>query len=227
MSVALRVDSHTGALRGPLAQLQVLLEVESHGQAPGDLPAGIRRALEAARHAACSLTLARSGREAHCWMDTEAAALLLDDGDAQGRLVGLAPGVATSAIADLCELGPRPHPTAGTSWLTVPALARALADPHRADLSATGLASEADPALAAALGALRAHWRVTGEWPQAVTPQTHVLEVLDTEAGLWTVHPLGNRVRLEPSTAATVWRALNALVPRREDRHADHALGGA
>jgi hypothetical protein len=225
MSVALQADSRTGEVHGPLAQLRALLEDESHGEVPANAPTGIRRALEAARRAACRLSLARGAREAQCWIDAEAAALLVDDGDAQGRLLGLAAGVATSAIADLCELGPRPHPAAGTSYLAVPALARALADPHRTGWSSPGQGSEADPAFAAALGGLRAHWRVTSEWLQAATAQTHVLEVIDTEAGLWTVHPLGDRVRVEPSTPAAAWRALNALVPRRGDRQAEAAPG--
>ena len=227
MSVALHADSHTGALHGPLAELRALFELESHGEIPANAPAGITRALEAARHAACSLTLARGGREARCWMDAEAAALLIDEGDAQGRLLGLAAGAATSVIADLCELGPRPHPTAGTSCLAVPVLARALADPHRAGSSSLKLDPEADPAFAAALGGLRAHWRITGEWLQTATPATHVLEVLDSEAGWWTVHPLEDRVRVEPSTAAGVWRALNALTPRGGDPDEGQAPGGA
>jgi len=218
MSVALHADSHTGALHGPLAELQALFELESHGEIPANAPAGITRALEAARHAACSLTLARGGREARCWMDAEAAALLIDEGDAQGRLLGLAAGAATSVIADLCELGPRPHPTAGTSHLAVPALARALADPHRAGSPSPKLGPDADPAFAAALEGLRAHWRVTSDWLQVATPQTGVLEVLDTEAGLWTVHPLGDSVGIEPSTPAGVWQALNALIPRSATR---------
>lgn len=223
----LQADPHTRALYGPLAELRALLEDESLGETPANASAGISRAVEAARRAACSLSLTRGGREARCWMDAEAAALLVDEGDAQGRLLGLAAGVATSAIADLCELRPRPHPKAGTSRLAVPALARALADPPRAGPSLLKLEPEADPVFNVALGGLRSHWRVTADWVQAATPHTHVLEVVDTEAGLWTVHPVGDRVRVEPSTPAEVWRALNALAPRRGDRQVEQALSGA
>lgn len=213
MSLALEVDSRTGALHGSLVELRATLG--GHGKTLASAPGKLRRAVDAARRPVCRLVLTRGGREAYCWMDAEAAALLVHDGNARGRLLGLAAGVATSTIADLCELGPRPHASAGSSNLVVAALARAVAEANLDESTTRApLGPAADPAFVASLGGLRAHWRVTSEWLGSAIPRTQVLEVLDTEAGLWSLHSVEDRVRVEPSTSAEIWRALNALIPR-------------
>lgn len=206
-------NERTAGLHGPLTELRATLA--SEGQTPAEVPQGLKRALEAARRPACLLSLVRGGHEAQCWMDADAGALLVEEGDGQGRLLGLPAGVVTSAIADLCELGPRPRLEAKTSRPSVAGLARALAEPVQAESSLlAALGPDADRALVSALGALHAHWRVTSEWRHP--DSSRIVEVIDTEAALFTVHPSGDRVDVAPSTAGEVWQALNALIPRSD-----------
>jgi hypothetical protein len=96
------------------------------------------------------------------------------------------------ALARLVELGPRPHAAdAAPRRVTAGELARALAAPGESAL----------------VEGLRRRWRVEARRPGT----RRVVEVLDTDTGLWLLMPDGPEVMLVPVTPTRVFRLFVAL----------------
>ena len=91
------------------------------------------------------------------------------------------------ALARLVELGPRPHaPDAAPRRVGAGELARALAAPGESPL----------------VEGLRRRWRIEARRPGI----RRVVEVLDTDTGLWLLMPDGAEVDLVPVTPTRVFR---------------------
>ena len=87
-------------------------------------------------------------------------------------------------------------------------------------VAGSGLDPDDRELLQETLDALREHWRVEARWtPSAESPGVRVVEVVDTEAGMWSVIPDAGRVELWPTTPTKVFRGLAGLLPR------DHEIG--
>jgi hypothetical protein len=92
------------------------------------------------------------------------------------------------------------------------ALATALAT---RSFSGAGIDEEAAVLLQRTLEVMREHWRIEANWrPTPESPGVRVVEVIDTDAGMWSVIPDGERVELWPTTPTKVFRELGALLPR-------------
>ena len=156
----------------------------------------------------CTLELARGGRTATGTVGPQAARI-----EVPGQEIVVPPDFVPEALARLNDVGPRPRPEgAGRLRVSVAGLAAALAT---RDAAAAELTGPDDDALRTILAALRDHWRVEARWAAAEgSPGVRVVEVLDTDAGMWLVVPDGEHVELWPSTPTTVFRQLCALLPR-------------
>jgi hypothetical protein len=120
-------------------------------------------------------------------------------GDAGGdRLALLGADLLAGTLAELADLGPRPH-AEGAAPVRVRAgdLALAIAGP-----------AAARGALATVVRTLRVRWRVEARRAR----ERRVVEVLDTADGLWLLMPDGAEVDLVPVTPTRVFRLLVALV---------------
>jgi hypothetical protein len=176
--------------------------------------------LEPALHAVeaplCSMKLERGTRSGAVWATPTAVALLVPR-EGRVQLSSLPPLFLPDALARLNDLGPRPRiEPARTIVLEPGALATAVAT-----LSAlgAGLDDEAAALLQRTLDGFREHWRIESRWqPTKDSPGVRVVEVIDTDAGMWSVVPDGRRVELWPTTPTKVFRALAGLLPR------DHEL---
>jgi hypothetical protein len=176
--------------------------------------------LDAVREPVCELLLERGPRGGRGWAGGRLS-VLFTPGPETGRLVVLPTLFLCEALARMNDLGPRPrHEPAVRLRYAAGALAEALAarDPSIAAQAAEGGEAEATAARGLVEG-LREHWRVEARWaPAAESTGVRVVEVVDTDGGIWLVVPDGGHVELWPSTPTAVWRLLSALLPR------DHEL---
>jgi hypothetical protein len=156
----------------------------------------------------CTLELVRGGRTATGTVDLQAARI-----DVPGQEIVVPPDFVPEALARLNDVGPRPRAEgSGRLRVSVAGLATALAT---RDAAAAELSGPDADALRGVLAALREHWRVEARWtPAEESPGVRVVEVLDTDAGMWLVVPDGDHVELWPSTPTMVFRSLCALLPR-------------
>jgi hypothetical protein len=133
----------------------------------------------------------------HAWMGRGFGALAWPDGEDHERVAVFPAPLLYGMLAELFELGPRPHLGPMTTLrVAAGALARAVAG----DLDALE-----EPARSAVAADAR-RWRV-----EALGSE-RVLEVLDTPGGLWLLVPGGAGVDLLPVTPTRVWRLLIALL---------------
>ncbi len=131
------------------------------------------------------------------WLGDGRLVLRTAAADGGDRLALLPADLLAGTLAELVDLGPRPH-AEGAAPLRVSAgeLARALAAPA----AATG-------PLAPVVRTLRRRWRVETRRPG----EQRVLEAIDTAEGIWLLVPDGGEVELLPVTPTRVFRLLVAL----------------
>jgi hypothetical protein len=165
----------------------------------------------AMREPVCELLLARGDRRGRGWVDAHTAVLAVPAPDGEPRHVQLPPRFLPDALARVNDLAPRPRwEPAERLRLGAGELAEILAtrDAARAGLVAGDAAERL-------VDALREHWSVTATWePAPGSTGARVVEVLDTDAGLWLVVPDDPGVELWPTTPTAVFRLLCALLPR-------------
>lgn len=147
-----------------------------------------------------ALSLTRGHATVRAWADAADASLLLPVGTQGWRqLVHGRADLLPETLAGLVGLGPVGAPAKReTVTLPVGALARAIA-------SATP-----DEARSALVG-LRKHWRIEAHRRGAAGGE--MLEVLESESGLWLAVGHGESVELRPTDAASVWRHLSQFTP--------------
>jgi hypothetical protein len=131
------------------------------------------------------------------WIGAGRLVLHTPAGGGGDRLALLPADLLAGTLAELVDLGPRPH-AEGAAPLRVRAgeLARALAEPA----AATG-------PLAPVVRPLRQRWRVQARRPG----EQRAVEAIDTTAGIWLVVPDGPEVELVPVTPTYMFRLLVAL----------------
>ena len=220
-------DAETGLLVASEAALAALrsgadatpdgwAELEAAGAVAGGMPhPALQPALEAMRSPVCALDLQRGDRRGSGWVDAQVAAMLLPEPDGRRKLVDVPTPFLPAALARMNELGPRPRVERAVRLrFEVPELLELLArrrdsrDRPEPDASA----------VAALLAGLREHWRAEARWPPAQgSAGRRVVEVIDTEAGLWLVVPDEPTVELWPTTPTDVWRQLAGILPRDEE----------
>lgn len=171
--------------------------------------------LEAMATPVCEGTLERGSRRARLWVDARVAVLLMPEPDDRLRLATVPTPFLPAALARANDLGPRPRIEPATRLSFAPdELARLLAE---RDPAAVATGDDA-PALRTLVGELREHWRVEARWaPSPESPGIRVVEVIDTNAGLWLVVPDGPTVELWPTTPTLLFRQLTALLPTSEE----------
>lgn len=120
------------------------------------------------------------------------------------------------ALARLNDVSPRARiEPAVTARLSPGDLATAIATRSAAR---TALEPEVADVLERSLQTLREHWRIEARWrPAAGSPGVRVVEVVDTDLGLWSVVPDGDAVELWPTTPTRVFGELSVLLPRDEE----------
>jgi hypothetical protein len=172
-------------------------------------------ALQAVEYALCRMRLERGDRTGAVWASPAVCAILVPH-DGRLRLSSFPTLFLPDALARVNDLGPRPRIEPARTIAIAPGdLATAIAA-----RSATGLPREDRELLKATLDTLREHWRVEARWePSPESPGVRVVEVIDSDAGMWSVIPDGSRVELWPTTPTKVFRALGGLLPR------DHEIG--
>jgi hypothetical protein len=175
-------------------------------------------ALQAVEAPICRMRLERGTRSGAVWA-TPAAVALLVPREGRLQLSSLPPLFLPDALARLNELGPRPRIEPARAIALEPgALATAVAT---RSASGAALDDEAAELLQRTLDALREHWRIEARWrPAKDSPGVRVVEVIDTDAGMWSVIPDGGRVELWPTTPTKVFRELAGLLPRDHEMEA-------
>jgi hypothetical protein len=169
-------------------------------------------ALEAARRAAtgalCQMRLERGDRAGAVWAAPDYAAIAVPRDDGRWQLTAMPVLFLPGALAQLNDVGPRARIEPATTISLSPGeLASALAG------------REHDGALAQTLATLREHWRIEARWePAEGSTGVRVLEVIDSDAGMWLVIPSDPTVELWPTTPTMVFRLISGLLPR------DHEL---
>jgi hypothetical protein len=191
-------------------------ELEAAGAVAGGMPhPALQPALEAMRSPVCALDLQRGDRRGSGWVDAQVAAMLLPEPDGRLKLVDVPTPFLPAALARMNELGPRPR--------IEPAVRLRFEVPELLELLARGRDARSRPepdasAVATLLAGLREHWRAEARWPPAPdSPGRRVVEVIDTEAGLWLVVPDEPTVELWPATPTGVWTLLAGILPRDEE----------
>ena len=191
-------------------------ELEAAGAVTGGVPhPALRPALEAMRSPVCGLDLQRGDRRGSGWVDGQVAAMVLPEPDGRRKLVDVPTPFLPAALARMNELGPRPRiePAVRLRFDVselLELLARRRDTRHRPEPEGA--------AVATLLSGLREHWRAEARWPPARdSPGRRVVEVIDTEAGLWLVVPDEPTVELWPTTPTDVWMQLAGLLPRDEE----------
>jgi hypothetical protein len=174
--------------------------------------AGLDDAGRAAMEApVCELLLARGDRRGQGWIDARTAVLATPDAEGEPRYVQLPPRFLPDALARVNDLAPRPRVEPAVRLrFGAAALAEILAarDADRAG-------REGGEAAERMVRELREHWSVEARWaPAAGSPGVRIVEVLDTDGGLWLVVPDEPEVELWPTTPTAVFRMICALLPR-------------
>jgi hypothetical protein len=169
-------------------------------------------ALQAVEQALCRMRLERGDRTGAVWASPAVCAILVPQAG-RLRLSSFPTLFLPDALARVNDLGPRPRIEPARTIAIAPGdLATAIATRSAAG---AGLAEEDRELLQATLDVLREHWRVEARWePSPESPGVRVVEVVDTDAGMWSVIPDGRRVELWPTTPTKVFRALGGLLPR-------------
>lgn len=181
---------------------------------------GVAPALAAAVAAVAAplatVAVARDDTESRLWVSPGGTAVVMPAGYGRRRIVEVPTRFVPDALARLVDLGPRPRPREEAPprlRFTSGALATLLAT--RRPVAAL----DPDPAQRAAADALvaglRTHWRVEARWdPAPGSAGLRVVEVVDTETGMWFVVPDGPDVELWPATPTAVFSQLAGLLPR-------------
>ena len=191
-------------------------ELEAAGAVAGGLPhPALKPALDAMRRPVCSLDLQRGDRRGAGWVDAQVAAMLLPEPDGRVKLVDVPTPFLPAALARMNELGPRPR--------IEPAVRLRFDVAELLELLARGRDPRARPepeasAVTRLLAGFREHWRAEARWPPAQdSAGRRVVEVIDTDAGLWLVVPDEPTVELWPATPTGVWLQLAGILPRDEE----------
>jgi hypothetical protein len=185
----------------------------------GALHPSLEPALAAVDGALCRMRLERGARSGAVWASPGVCAILVPSPqDGRLRLSSFPTLFLPDALARVNDLGPRPRiEPARTISLTPGDLAAAIAE---RSASVAGLDELSRELLQNTLDVLREHWRIESRWqPSAESAGVRVVEVIDTDAGMWSLVPDGSTVELWPTTPTKVFRALGGLLPR------DHELG--
>jgi hypothetical protein len=167
------------------------------------------------RRPVCSLDLQRGDRRGAGWVDAQVAAMLLPEPDGRVKLVDVPTPFLPAALARMNELGPRPR--------IEPAVRLRFDVAELLELLARGRDPRARPepeasAVTRLLAGFREHWRAEARWPPAQdSAGRRVVEVIDTDAGLWLVVPDEPTVELWPATPTGVWLQLAGILPRDEE----------
>jgi hypothetical protein len=174
-------------------------------------------ALQAVEQALCRMRLERGERTGAVWASPAVCAILVPQ-EGRLRLSSFPTLFLPDALARVNDLGPRPRIEPARTIAIAPGdLANAIATRSAAG---AGLPEDERELLQTTLDGLREHWRVEARWePSPESPGVRVVEVVDTDAGMWSVIPDGSRVELWPTTPTKVFRALGGLLPR------DHEIG--
>ncbi len=184
----------------------------------GDLPGGgdplnaiefTGAAREAVDGALCRMRLERGDRVGAVWCSPAVCAIVVPR-DGKPEVSSFPTLFLPDARARVTDLGPRLR--------IEPARTIALSPGELAEAIATR--TSADELLQSTLDGFREHWRIESRWtPSPESAGVRVVEVVDTDAGLWSVVPDGSTVELWPTTPTNVFRALAGLLPR------DHEMG--
>lgn len=207
---------------GAAGQLEALIAA---GAIVDDRPhPTLARALVPTTAPLLALSLIRAHRTVRAWADATDASVLVPVGsEGWRRLVHGRTEMLPDTLAGLVGLGPTPA-TPGRETITLPAsaLARVVASERNRPLSSTRLDEIPDQARTALAG-LRDHWRIEANRLDDVDGE--VLEVLESDRGLWLVVAQDTTVELRPTVAATVWRHVTQLTPRRGGGSSPHTSG--
>lgn len=178
------------------AELDLLRSAEVLDASDRAHPA-VSDALSAIAHPrVCNLELSYRGKAMLGWVDSSTGALLLPatGEDERRRLMSLPVSLVPSALAKVVDLGerPRPEPAAVVHYRE------------------------------GALSGIRRHWQLTVGWAaEDGTAGTRMLEVVDTDGGLWMLRPPEDGTENDepvawPTTPTTVWRAIVGVLARRD-----------
>jgi hypothetical protein len=204
--------------RGGTPDERGLVGLVATGRVVDGAPAGLLAdGLAALTAPVCELELQRGARRGRGGAGERFAALIVPAPEDGHRLIVAPTAFLPDVLSRLNDVSPRPRlasPAAVVLRYAPGELARILT--ARDAALAAQLAG--DDRAAAAVGlveGLREHWRVEARWLPAGGGgrSGRVVEVLDTDGGLWRVVADGTAVELRPSTPTQVFRELVRLLP--------------
>ncbi len=168
----------------------------------------LAQALEPTIAPLLALSLTRTHETIRAWADAAQACLLVPVGT-QGwrRLLQVGPDLLPDALGRLVGLRPTGQVRERRAVeVKAAALARIVAGEQGQTVSAQRLA-ELPEAARVALAGMRDHWRI--EAHRHAVEAGEVLEVIESDQGLWLAVAREDAVELRPTDAATVWRHLS------------------
>lgn len=201
-------DEHIGALRkaGVIRRRGVHPEVEA-ALAPMEQPA-------------CELEVRESGRLVEGWMSREAVTFVYPASEDLVDVAVMHPSLVPWSLASLVGLEPRPRPEVAIDLLLAREDIERLLTARTYDPDAVRGSSGDEPAARVARAAegivagLRGRWRAEARWvTPGGRPGGRVVEVIDTDSGLWLVEPGESEMKLRAITPTFAWRLLINVPP--------------
>ncbi|ADD41130.1 hypothetical protein [Stackebrandtia nassauensis] len=149
------------------------------------------------------------------WAGLADAALLLDSEEGLRDFLALRPELIPVMVARIVHLGPRPRVDAEAVRLPRDVFEGLLGatEPERA-AAAERCGGEPTNVIGALVDGPWLYWTVTSSWytPEG-EPASRAVRVVDTVAGLWSIHMDGMSVSMTPTNATAIWRGLSGLIP--------------
>jgi len=201
-------DEHIGALRkaGVIRRRGVHPEVEA-ALAPMERPV-------------CELEVRESGRLVEGWMSREAVSFVYPAHEDLVDVAVIHPSLVPWSLASLVGLEPRPRTEVAIDLLLVREDIERLLSAKVYDPAAVRGPSGDEPAATVAramdriVAGLRGRWRAEARWVNRDgQPAGRVVEVIDTDDGLWLVEPADREMKLRAITPTMAWRLLINMPP--------------
>ncbi len=161
---------------------------------------------------------------AECWISTEVATYLVDQGTRELEVVTTTPGFFPESIARLVGLSPRPR-TAFHPWRMPVELVDDMfaADLDRRRTATTTIANQAnDDEVTAYTDVLATgpwwYWNLDVQWPgTADNDGARSLHVVDTQRGMAILSLSDDLIAVDPTHPRQVFLLLTAILPRDEE----------
>lgn len=223
-AVLLLTDDGMSALlelaRGGPLRAEALAGAIADGWIVDGAPVGILAdGLAALTAPVCQIDLQRGDRRGHGAADGRCGAVIVPSGeDGVKKLVVVATQFLPDVLCRLNDVAPRPRVSPAVVLRYRPHELGQILSSRDGALAGRLAGAEGAAAATQLVASLREHWRAELRWRAAgASPGRRVVEVLDTDRGMWLVVPADDALELWPTTPTTVYRGLVKLFPDRSE----------